>query len=394
MLKALSLLLLLSLLANCYLLFKIQQLSPNQQQPNQKQIETLVKQNKNGQSPALSAQNPFSTPAVSSSNNNDTTSEDLTRLNEVPESLSTNDLFSMLKELQAAQRYNDMILPVREYLKLNPNDYRAWLIEADIIFHTEALNVAIAYYYSLLDKTMPDSEKSKIRSLINVNASRVIKQLSGDGAWELLATFLEPLIQIDPLNKRYILALARAYGQQEQLVLMENVLAAMDYDDEKAQKLRTAMYNRAKGIESGEDDLIDDPISETASLSKRKIKVSGNGEQFFVSARFGRRTYPLLLDTGASTTAIKQSVFEKVADSGKEFVGYFTVQTAGGAIQAPLYKLESIQLDRLELTNVSVIVLPNENLKGSFSGLLGMNVLRAFEMRFDPSTQKMTLFER
>jgi predicted aspartyl protease len=59
-----------------------------------------------------------------------------------------------------------------------------------------------------------------------------------------------------------------------------------------------------------------------------------------------------------------------------------------------LYRLESIMLDRIEVNNVSVIILPNENLKGSMAGLLGMNVLRAFELRFDPEEQRMTLLER
>jgi predicted aspartyl protease len=59
-----------------------------------------------------------------------------------------------------------------------------------------------------------------------------------------------------------------------------------------------------------------------------------------------------------------------------------------------LYRLESIMLDRIEVNNVSVIILPNENLKGPMAGLLGMNVLRAFELRFDPEEQRMTLLER
>ena len=262
----------------------------------------------------------------------------------------------------------------------------------------------MAYYYSLLDKNIPDVEKKGIVSLIKVNTNNVIKQLTGDGAWELLATFLEPLIQMDPLNNRYLLALARAYGEQEQFALMENALAGIRANDIKVQKLRLAMYQRAEARANGsvsdssdEDslaDAADELLDDTVSLSKRKVNVFGANDQFFVRTRFGRRSVSLLLDTGASPTAIKQSVFERIPSKEKEFIGYFTVQTAGGSIQAPLYRLESIMLDRIEVNNVSVIILPNENLKGSMAGLLGMNVLRAFELRFDPEEQRMTLLER
>jgi hypothetical protein len=127
-----------------------------------------------------------------------------------PQALNADELFDLLTRLQKSSQFVELILPLREYLKRYPDDYRAWLIEADMILHTESLNVAIANYYNLLDKPLPAQEIENIQKIITVNTTSVIRQLTGDGAWELLATFLEPLIQIDPLNKRYILALARA----------------------------------------------------------------------------------------------------------------------------------------------------------------------------------------
>jgi clan AA aspartic protease (TIGR02281 family) len=309
-----------------------------------------------------------------------------------PQALNADELFDLLTRLQKSSQFVELILPLREYLKRYPDDYRAWLIEADMILHTESLNVAIANYYNLLDKPLPAQEIENIQKIITVNTTSVIRQLTGDGAWELLATFLEPLIQIDPLNKRYILALARAYGQLEQFVLMENALAALPSNDARAQGLRTQMYQRDETPDLGEID--PNELAETMSLSKRSVPVAGNGEQFFVPAKIGPRRYSLLLDTGASTTAINQTSFERIASAEKEFIGYFNVQTAGGGIQAPLYRLDKLVLGEIEVNQVSVIILPDENLKGRFAGLLGMNVLRAFEMRFDPEKQTMTLFER
>ncbi|MFT5900479.1 MAG: clan AA aspartic protease (TIGR02281 family) [Glaciecola sp.] len=310
---------------------------------------------------------------------------------EAPQNFSAEELFELIQSLQSNQQYAELTLPLREYLKRYPDDYRAWLIEADLTLHTEPLNTAIAFYYGLLDKNLPALEIAKVKSIIQVNTSKVVQQLSGDTAWDLLATFIEPLLQIDPLNRRYIMGLAKAYGKQEQLILMENVLAALPYDDARAQRLRKSFYDPEQS-EIASD--IEDESRQTAGLTKRRVPVSGNGEQFFVKTKFDRYSHLMLLDTGASTTAISQRVFIRIPSSDKEFIGRFAVQTAGGSIQAPMFKLSAIELGKIAMSNVSVIVLPEENFKGPFQGLLGMNVLRNFEFRFDPEKQQMILFER
>jgi clan AA aspartic protease (TIGR02281 family) len=305
--------------------------------------------------------------------------------------MSVNELFALLQTLQSRQKYVDLKLPLREYLKLYPNDYKAWLIEADFILHTEPLSSAIVFYYDLLEKMLPEVEENKVTRIIQLNTSKAIQQLSRDTAWDLLATFIEPLLQIDPLNRGYIMALAKAYGKQGQATLMEDALAALPYDDPRAQQLRNSIYSpTAADI----PDEVQNEVTETASLSKRKVPVLGNGQQFFVRTKIDSYSQLLLVDTGATTTAISNRVFIKLPESDKEFVGRFTVQTAGGNIEAPLFKLTAITLGDITINNVSVIILPDESFSGTFQGLLGMNVLKNFDFRFDPEKQQMTLFER
>jgi clan AA aspartic protease (TIGR02281 family) len=308
-----------------------------------------------------------------------------------PQAMSVDELFTLLQTLQSRQKYTDLKLPLREYLKLYPNDYKAWLIEADFILHTEPLSSAIVFYYDLLEKMLPEEEENKVTRIIQLNTSKAIQQLSRDTAWDLLATFIEPLLQIDPLNRRYIMGLAKAYGKQGQVTLMENALAALPYDDPRAQQLRKSIYSptAADIADEAQND-----VTESASLSKRMVPVSGNGQQFFVRTKIDSYSQLLLIDTGASTTAISNRVFIKLPESDKEFLGRFTVQTAGGKIEAPLFKLTAITVGDITINNVSVIVLPDESFSGTFQGLLGMNVLKNFDFRFDPEKQKMTLFER
>ena len=180
------------------------------------------------------------------------------------------------------------------------------------------------------------------------------------------------------------MGLARAYAKQGQVNLMENVLAALPYEDSRAQQLRKSVYQTDTVVES---EAVTEEVNDTANVAKRRVRVIGNGQQFFVKANFYRYTETLLVDTGASTTAISHAVFIKLPTSEKEFIGRFSVQTAAGSIEAPLYKLSAIGLDGITLNNVSVIVLPDESFPGKFKGLLGMNVLRNFDFRFDPETQ-------
>ena len=83
-----------------------------------------------------------------------------------PQTLSADELFNLLTRLQKNSQFVELILPLREYLKRYPDDYRAWLIEADMILHTESLNVAIANYYNLLDKPLPAQEIENIQKII------------------------------------------------------------------------------------------------------------------------------------------------------------------------------------------------------------------------------------
>lgn len=391
--KLLAIILLLSLSLNAYFLFDLKTNQPELEPAPMNRV-TLNDRSSLSQSNGVRANNTFNSDRSDKANNsaeNAALQQQVTEAYQAPREMSADEIFELLQILQAKKNYDDLELLLREYLKLYPSDHRAWLIEADLIFHTEPLNTAIVFYYNLLEKNLPAEEENKINSIIEINTSKVIQQLSADTAWDLLATFIEPLLQIDPLNRDYIMGLARAYGEQQQVVLMENALAALPYDDARAQQLRKSIYSPSA---ADTDDEIRSDITDTATLSKRTVTVLGNGQQFFVRTSIGRNSQLLLLDTGASTTAISQKVFASVPESDTEFVGRFSVQTAGGGIEAPLFKLNTLTLGDININNVSVIVLPDETFTSSFEGLLGMNVLRNFDFRFDPEKQKMTLFER
>jgi len=311
-------------------------------------------------------------------------------------------LFQVLQSLSAQQNFEVLAYEVQDYLRMYPNHVEALLLEAQAYFHTKPLNQAIVHYQSLLSLPLDKNQRNQILKLIEVNTSRVIQQFTGDAAWDLLAKFLEPLVQIDPLNRQYLLGLARAYGMQGQHSLMENVLAGLAPNDPRAQRLREQIAARLNGLNDSNDDKLASNVntslsdmlgSEDIAQSMPDLTLQQSRGQFISQANIKHVELSLLLDTGASTTAISDTKFEQIPLSEVEFLGQFTVNTAGGSIQAPIYKIKHFQLGNHTLNNTSVLILPSNNLS-SFDGLLGMNILSQFDLSFDAESETVKMYKK
>ena len=91
----------------------------------------------------------------------------------------------------------------------------------------------------------------------------------------------------------------------------------------------------------------------------------------------------MLIDTGASTTAISRQKFKALFKTVEtKFVGQFNVQTANGVVRSPMYQFASLEIAQAKVRNINVMVLPLDEL-GHSDGLLGMNFLREFDFRID-----------
>jgi clan AA aspartic protease (TIGR02281 family) len=299
---------------------------------------------------------------------------------------------SFLQKLKQQKAYEALSFHVRTYLRTHPQDIDALLLEAEAYYYTQPLNTALVNYYGLRDALISDVQLEQINRIIDVNTTRIIQQFSGDGSWDLLAAFLEPLIQVDPLNRRYLMALAKAYGMQQQPVLMENVLAALPRNDVRAERLRDSIYTA--------DEQQNPPLLSAADAEQNfsqilegEVPLTARNGQYYTQVRFASVDADLLIDTGASTTAISQQIFNQIAVSDTAYLGTFNVQTAGGVVSSPIYRIAEFQVGDERLNNVSVMVLPTENLE-NFDGLLGMNVIKQFNVSFDQSVGSMRMYKR
>lgn len=94
-----------------------------------------------------------------------------------------------LRALKHAKDYERLAFYVQTYLRQYPQDTDALLLEAEAFYYTEPLNAALLNYYSLRDQNLEPEQLDSINKLIDVNTTRIIQQFSGDGTWDLLATF-------------------------------------------------------------------------------------------------------------------------------------------------------------------------------------------------------------
>ena len=303
---------------------------------------------------------------------------------------SRSTLLAEAENLLKQERFTELRLLLRDYLQQQPLDMNFLLLEAQLIVKTELLSDAIAHYYSLTKLPMTAVESRQIQDSIEQLSSDTISQLQRAYSWDTLAIFVEPLLQFEPQNRLYILALAEAYAQQNQFNLMENILASIDFDDPAAQRIRQLAYHSDK--EHSEQNQMPTANGLLANNQLRTaVALHKAGEHYIVNGLLSSNKIALLIDTGASITAISRDYFNTLPNQHKShFIGRFSVNTAAGKLLAPMYQFSELRLNHAQVNNISVIVLPARSLE-NVDGLLGMNFLREFDFKIDQRQSELLL---
>lgn len=267
------------------------------------------------------------------------------------------------------------------YLKQYPQDMDFLLLEAKLKVETTLLSDAIAHYYDLLRNPMTAAQQGEIEQQIEQLSQNTIKQLRRNYSWDILAMFVEPLLQLEPSNRLYILSLAMAYAELFQEGLMENVLASLDFNDPDAQSIRNIIVAQQLSPANDEVDKLDE--DETNTNLGRPVPLKQFGDQYVVAASLSSNPVALLIDTGASVTAISKQYFDNLSNRYKiNYLGRFSIGTAAGNIKASMYQFRELTINHVTVQNLPVVILPMQSINNA-DGLLGMNFLREFDFKID-----------
>lgn len=304
-------------------------------------------------------------------------------------SVNVDTQFMQLESLANLGQWTTLAPLLNEFLYQHPTHFGAQMLEGRVIIHTQTSAKGLEYLYALMSHQIDDNAISLIQDFINHHANPIIDALRDNQDWTALATFVEPLIQFAPTAIQYIEPLALSYAMLNLPDAMENTLASLP--DQHPIMIQTRRLWEAKFNVPGDnqtqrnlaatDKFTEQPsrIDEPADMI---IPLKNKRNQWYAPLNIGSTTFELLVDTGASTTAISGEAFERLAPEQRQFLGRILINTASGQTQARLYNMKQVTLGGWQLDQVDVLVLPVDRLSG-FDGLLGMDILNRPQVIID-----------
>ena len=276
-------------------------------------------------------------------------------------------------------------------LRANPESAQLLLLEADYILATEPLSVGVSHLFALQELSLFNREQRE--ELANRSAELIkntISALYNAGDWDMLAQFLEPLFQLNSSDQTLTLKLAEAYARQQKFTLMEDVLANLSANNAGARSLRQRFLPTPS---SGSQESSEGPTA-TQQEPVTRLALTRYGDQYIAETQILNRPAALLLDTGASSTAISFELYRALRRFHQiKVIGLFDVRTAGGPIRSPLVQIDNMTLGPYKLSNIGVFVMPEAAMQQA-DGLLGMNVLKQFHFQLDQSNAELLLTPR
>lgn len=306
------------------------------------------------------------------------------------------DRLSALTTLLNNGQYALLATELTNNLKNDPLNESLLLLEGELIELTKPLPTALVHYYDLAELPLSSETLTFIDTKIATLYQQAQTQLSQDEQWELVARLNEPLYQRIPDAKHYTLNLAEAYAYQQKLTLMEDVLAALPSNDRDANIIRNKAYvmRDMANIDNTPSESELAPSDVDAARYQTRVALQRIGDQYRLDAKALNQKANMILDTGASTTAISSRLFARLGRMRNlTFIGNFNVRTASGTIEAPLVQIPRFYFAGYEFNDVSAIVLPEDALPDA-DGLLGMNVLGQFDFAIMPQSSELSLTKR
>ncbi len=189
-----------------------------------------------------------------------------------------------------------------------------------------------------------------------------------------ILSMYESLYAAHPGYPRFQLELAYAHLRLDQLEQAKSYLQVLRYDPELgeiSQDVLTKIEQRQALATEGNlaNEETKAPIDYGYRIPLRRI-----GTSLLANIVINNQSVPMLLDTGASITALDQRLIERLNLPPTN--QRIQISTANGVRNAQLYRVKTLKLGRYKLNNVIVAGI-ELNTKGAFSGLLGTDILNA-----------------
>ncbi|MEL6818774.1 MAG: TIGR02281 family clan AA aspartic protease [Pseudomonadota bacterium] len=128
------------------------------------------------------------------------------------------------------------------------------------------------------------------------------------------------------------------------------------------------------------------PVAEEHTAKPQPVRLSGverirRDQQGHYVGEFRLNNHRVqgLIDTGATTIAINESVARRAGIYLRRDDFKYTVNTANGAVRAARATINNVRIGQIKVAEVEAAVLPDEALNVVLVGMSFMNRLRGFE---------------
>lgn len=276
--------------------------------------------------------------------------------------------------LQAAAQDQRAMQFVEAALDSDANDFDYRRLEADRLAANGEVLRAIDRYYELLNES-----PQQLQGVLAADIQRLVKaevtELSEARAWPVLIRLAERLLWHEPMHPPWVFIYARALVQEGRYASARNSLQTVLYDE----------YYGARAREMLEQ-------VERLELPDESIPLQRSGAHYVVRGRLnGDDEFALMIDTGATLSVISPSALRAANVSPEPvFVRNATINTAGGKVRAPIYRVESFSIGNYSVPNMEFVLLELGDSAGG-AGLLGMNFLRNFSFQLDQQNDRLLL---
>jgi len=224
----------------------------------------------------------------------------------------------------------------------------------------------------------PQEFEESLEDLVRVaaNARTALEQRNDIAG--ILALY-QRLYEQHPQYSRFQLELAQSHLRLSDPQSATPILETLQYDSElgplAAQLLEKIQSDFAveEPINESRNDQFNDPNDILVPLQR-------SGSSLLVDVAINRESMRLLLDTGASITALSANTIRSLR---LEPIGRsITLSTANGKVSSELYRANSIRLGRLRLNNLIVAEIDFGS-NSAVAGLLGTDVLNELNSDFN-----------
>ncbi|TQF72690.1 retropepsin-like aspartic protease [Pseudoalteromonas luteoviolacea] len=292
------------------------------------------------------------------------------------DSRSAQTIHTWIKSLQGtfgtatSHALADYLLFVQKYLAIAPEDLIALQFEAEV-FLARGEHIEAIYRYIQLSRQFP--EHAHLQETLSKLIADVLAELLAQNNWHELIEKGQIWLGEQPDNLVLVAHIAKAH------LALENNL--------EAELLLTQLSHQQQ-----QHKLIAPLLSELNSKGQEveMVPLARHGEHYILQAKIAGQQIELMIDTGASVTALTSAQFEQLAFD-VNFLASRRVSTANGVVEIPFYQSSGIQIGSKQQTPFEFGVMTASE---QGPGLLGMNFLRHFKFEIDQQNAQLILKPR